>query len=223
MTRELLGRIGVVATLFCGASIVVMHVVQPELDPVDVAVSYYMNGRLGRMLGFGLVVLGFGSLALAAGLRPMPGKGRVRAGLGLLVVWAIGAIIGGLFPPDPYGQWDRPPSVAGMIHGVAGLLAFLAFSPAAWLLSRDTSTWTSNTGPARALAPLAGLSLLALLVQFVCMAPVFADRAPYALGLVERLLLALNLGWIGTASWIVARGAAISSPPGSARGHRAAG
>ena len=222
MPRELLGRIGVVATLLCGATIVLMHVVQPGLDPVDVAVSYYMNGRLGGVLGSGLVVLGFGSLALAAALRPMPVKGRARAGLWLLVVWAIGAIIGGLFPPDPYGQWDRPPSVPGMIHGVAGLLAFLAFSPAAWLLSRDTSTWTLNSGPARALAPLAALSLLALVVQFVCMAPVFADRPPYALGLVERLLLALNLGWVGTASWIVAHATAISSP-GSARGHRAAG
>jgi hypothetical protein len=26
--------------------------------------------------------------------------------------------------------------------------------------------------------------------------PVFANRAPYALGLVERVLLALNVGWL---------------------------
>ena len=204
MAQETLGRIGVVATVACGAAIVLMHVVQPDMDPVDVAVSYYMNGRLGRVLGFGLVVLGIGSLALAAGIRALLGDARPRAGLWLFALWAIGAILGGIFPPDPYGQWDRPPSVPGMIHGVAGIVAFLAFSPGAWLLSKGVSTWTANGAPARMLAPLAGLSLLVLLLLFVCMAPVFADRPPFALGLVERVLLALNLGWIGIASWIVA-------------------
>jgi hypothetical protein len=204
VAQETLGRIGVVATVACGAAIVLMHVVQPDMDPADVAVSYYMNGRLGWVLGLGLVVLGIGSLALAAGIRALLGDARPRAGLWLFALWAIGAIIGGIFPPDPYGQWDRPPSVPGMIHGVAGIVAFLAFSPGAWLLSKAVSTWTANGAPARMLAPLAGLSLLVLLLLFVCMAPVFADRPPFALGLVERVLLALNLGWIGIASWIVA-------------------
>jgi len=53
---------------------------------------------------------------------------------------------------------------------------------------------------------LAGLSLLVLLAFFVCLVPVFADRPPFALGLVERVLLALNLGWVAVASSIVAGG-----------------
>jgi len=118
------------------------------------------------------------------------------AGLWLLVVWAIGAIMGGLFPPDPPGHWDEPPSVSGMIHGVVALIALLAFSPAAWLLSRRLAVLPHKRLNARLLESLAILSALCLLTFFVCLMPVFANRAPYALGLVERVLLALNVGWL---------------------------
>ena len=190
----------------CAAAIVLMHVVQPTLNPVDVAVSYYMNGRLGVVLGIGLVALGIGSLSLAAGLRATFGRGRANAGLWLLLVWGAGCIVGGIFPPDPYGQWDQPPSLPGMVHGMAGLLAFLAFSPAAWLLSRRIAAPVTTTTRPRVLKRLAGLSFLVLLTFFVCLVPVFADGPPFALGLVERVLLTLDLGWVAVASSIVAGG-----------------
>jgi hypothetical protein len=200
----MLGRIGCVGVAICAAAIVLMHVVQPTLNPVDVAVSYYLNGRRGAALGIGLVALGIGSLSLAAGLRATLDRSGAKAGWWLLVVWGVGSIVGGIFPPDPYGQWDQPPSVPGMVHGTAGLLAFLAFSPAAWLLSRRTAAHvTTATGP-RVLERLAGLSLLVLLAFFVCLVPVFAGGPPFALGLVERVLLALNLAWVAVASSIVA-------------------
>lgn len=89
----------------CAAAIVLMHVVQPTLNPVDVAVSYYLNGRLGAALGIGLVALGIGSLGLAAGLRATLDRSGANAGWWLLVVWGGGCIVGGIVPPDPYGQW----------------------------------------------------------------------------------------------------------------------
>ena len=188
----------------CSASIVLMHLVQPALSPVDVAVSYYMNGRLGPALGIGLVALGIGSLSLAAGFRAVTGGTAPGAGFWLLLVWAAGCVAGGLFPPDPYGHWDQPPSTAGMIHGMAGVLAFLAFSPAAWLLSKRIEGGPAADARPRLLARLAGLSLLVLLAFFVCLAPVFADRAPFALGLVERVLLGVNVGWVAMASSTIA-------------------
>jgi hypothetical membrane protein len=201
-----LGTAAVAATLLFSAIVLFMHAVQPELSVIDMAVSYYMNGRLGWVFGFGLVVLGLGSLALASALRGRLADRRARVGVWLLVVWAMACTIGGIFPPDPPGHWDQPPSAAGMIHGVAGVLAFPALSAAAWLLSRSIGGALPGTGAARALGHLAAISIITLLTFFVCLAPAFADRPPYALGLVERVLVAVDAGWLGLAALLVARG-----------------
>jgi len=177
-----LARASLVCVGLFASSVIVMHVVQPELSPVHMAVSYYMNGRLGWMLGAGLVLLGLGSLALAFAVRT---RARSKAGWCLLTVWGVGAIVGGIFPPDPPNHWDEPSSVSGMIHGVAAMIAFLAFPFGAWLLSR--------TIVERALAISC---VVALVVFFFCLAPVFANRPPHVLGLIERLLLVLYLAWL---------------------------
>jgi hypothetical membrane protein len=180
-----------------------LHIVQPELGPVDDAISYYMNGAVGRVLGAGLVALGLGSLALSRALRE-----RSRAGALLLALWGVGAILGGIFPPDPRGQWDRPPSISGMIHGGAAMLAFVAFPIAAWLLSRNV----------RRLRALAAICAILLGVFFACLAPVFRNHAPYSLGLVERILIACYLAWIVVAARSIgtASPAVPVHPPGSA-------
>lgn len=62
---------------FAGAA-VFMHVVQPDLSPVDEAVSKYVNGQLGSILGARLVLIGLGSLALLSALRQLLGALLVR-------------------------------------------------------------------------------------------------------------------------------------------------
>jgi hypothetical membrane protein len=176
------------------ASVVFMHAAQPELSPVDMAVSYYMNGRLGWVLGVGLVSLGTGSLSLAVGLRRL--LARRGAGVWLLVVWGLGCIICGVFPPDPPGHWDEPSSASGMIHGNVAMVAFVALPAAAWLLSGKVAALAEMSAAIRLLRPLAILCAAALVVFFVCLAPVFANRPPYALGFVERVLIVLYCGWL---------------------------
>ena len=187
------------------AAVAMMHLVQPEFNPVDVAVSYYMNGRLGWLLGAGLIAFGAGSLSLAVALRRALAPMRAGAGLWLLAIWGVGAIVGGIFPPDPYGQWDQPPSVSGLIHGGSALVAFVAFPPAVWLLSRRLSAHPAFASRARLLAWLAGLSALSLIVFFFCLAPVFQGGAPLALGLVERVVLAAYVAWLVVATVSVLR------------------
>ena len=195
------------------ASVGLMHVVQPELSPVEMAVSYYMTGRLGWALGAGLIFLGFASLSLVLGLRHSLMAGGAGAGLWLLVVWAFGVIICGLFPPDPPGHWDEPPSVSGMIHGVVAMIALLAFSPAAWLLSRRLGRLPNQRLETRVLEFLAILCTLCLLAFFVSLYPVFDNRAPYALGFVERVLLALNVAWLVKAAVTLPRCSQIVDAP----------
>jgi Protein of unknown function (DUF998) len=188
--------------LFVAAALL-MHFVQPELDPIQMAVSYYMNGRLGWVLGIGLVAMGIGSLSIAWGLHLMLDRRGLGVGVWLLVVWAIGCIVGGIFPPDPPGHWDQPASLSGTIHGLAGVLAFLAFSPAAWLLSRRIAASPQMVVAPRVLRQLAVLCAISLLAFFVCLAPAFSNRAPYALGLVERVLVALYVAWLVATALII--------------------
>ena len=202
--RLTLRRAEVLGTALCAVSIGIVHIAQPELDPIDVAVSYYLNGRWGWVLGVGLVSMGVGSLHLAAELKTVLGLRRTDAGWSLLVIWGVGAIVGGIFPPDPYGRWDQPASMSGLIHGLAGVLAFIAFPPAAWLLSRQLAIQIKGRAQDRALGVLAGLSVLCLVLFVGCLAPVFVNRPPFVLGLVERALIGVNLGWLAVASLIVA-------------------
>ena len=192
MTRARLSLAGVGVFVL---TVALMHVVQPRFNPVDVAVSYYLNGRLGWLLGAGLIAFGAGSLSLAVALRHALAPMRAGAGLWLLAIWGVGAIVGGIFPPDPYGQWDQPPSLSGMIHGGSALVAFVAFPPAAWLLSRRLAVHPAFATRAGLLQGLAGLSAGSLIVFFFCLAPVFQDRPPFALGLVERVVLVIYVAW----------------------------
>ena len=180
------------------AAVALMHVLQPELSPLDDAVSYYMNGPSGWILAVGLVALGMGSFALLAALRPLLVSTGSRWGWWCLAVWAAGATIGGIFPPDPRGHWGKPPSLSGMIHANAAMLAFLAFPVAAMLLSGPIERVFKRRLPVlRGLAVASGLTLL---IFFVCLAPVFTHHAPHYLGLAERVLLAAYVGWLGVAS-----------------------
>jgi hypothetical protein len=169
-------RVGV---LVFGLCTLILHFVQPELSITDDAVSYYMNGWMGRLLSAGLVAMGLGSVVLALRLRGV-------GGWVWIALWGIGVVIGGLFPPDPRGHWDRPPSVAGMVHGVAALIAFVSLPVGAVLVSRKVR---------RGLG-LAVTSVVLLVVFFACLAPVFMNRPPVALGLVERMLLGALMGWL---------------------------
>ena len=126
-----------------------LHFSQPRLDPMREAVSYYVHGRSGWALTVGLVALAVGSAALtidvARGLR------GGRAGVACLALWSVGVFLGGVFPADPPGNWSRPPSAAGAVHGIAAMVALAVLPVAALLLSRafrrDPRWQRSSGGP----------------------------------------------------------------------------
>jgi hypothetical protein len=197
-------RAGIGLVLLFGGCAVTMHVVQPELSPVDDAMSYYMNGRLGWVFGLGLVALGTGSLCIAYALHALHALTGQRLGSVLFVLWGCGAVVGGLFAPDPRGHWDEPPSLSGVIHGGAAMVALMAFPAAAVLLSRRLASSPATFGASRLLRPVAWLSAASLLAFLLCLAPaIVANRAPYVLGLVERVLMLAYMIWIVAAAMSV--------------------
>jgi hypothetical protein len=182
-------------------AILALHWLQPGLDPLDEAVSYYVHGAQGWLPTVGLIGLGLGSLALTAGLAQSVDGPGARVGCWCLAVWSLGALLGGIFPTDPPGNWSKPPSTAGLIHGNAALLAFVALPVAAILLERalrHDPRWRRAVGILRALAIAAATSLIAFLTS---LSTVFLSPGPPTLlGLTERILLTVYAAWLGAAS-----------------------
>jgi hypothetical protein len=195
--------IGGVGVFFLSATL--MHWIQPDLSPVDDAVSYYMNGPFGWILGLGLVSIGLASLAELAAIRQVVGvSSAAKWGSICLVIWGAGCVIGGIFPPDPRGHWGEPPSIAGLIHANVAIAAFLAFPAGSILLSGPLQESTRT----RHLRPLAYVSAISLAAFIVSLAPVFSHHAPRWLGLSERVVLIAYLSWLVAAASAILKGAA---------------
>jgi hypothetical protein len=199
------GRLGqgvLAAVAGFAGSVTALHAAQPELDPLTEAVSYYVHGTSGEWLTVSLLVLGLGSLALARLLRRTyegAGAGIVSGGV---AVWGCGLVVGAAFPADPRGSWSGPPSVAGLVHGGAALLAFLALAAAALTLARGLRADPAWRPAGRSLVPLGVACVLGLAGFFASLWPTLgAERPPVLLGLTERLLLAAYSAWL----WASAR------------------
>ncbi|MBW4701123.1 MULTISPECIES: DUF998 domain-containing protein [unclassified Micromonospora] len=113
----------------------VADLINPDWSPVETMISHYVHAPHGGWL----VPLGTLSMAVASGTLTWLAAGYTRGGrtgLALLGVWTVGLLVAGVFPTDPPGQWDQPPSIAGTLHGIAALLAFTTLPVAAAVLSR---------------------------------------------------------------------------------------
>lgn len=174
-----------------------LHFLQPELSIRDGAVSYYVHGSQGWLLTVGLLALGLASLALTASL-PSTTKGPgAWPGRWLLGAWSLGVLVGGIFPADPAGHWDAPPSLAGMIHGGVAMVAFVALPIAALLLAKSFRRDPRWLQAAPLLSRLAQATALGLLLFFASLLPVFVRPGPpVLLGVTERLFLALCVAWL---------------------------
>ncbi|TRV77008.1 DUF998 domain-containing protein [Streptomyces sp. 130] len=176
-----------------------LEMLNPEYDLVSETLSRYVHGTAGWLLPAALLAVGAASAVLVVRL----GAGTGRAGRAALVVWTGAIMVAGLFPADPPGHWSRP-SLSELVHGNAAFLAFAALPTAAVLL-RGTlaarrpalrtalSTLTVVSGTATA-------ALAVLLVDVMDGGPSLGlGGAPTLVGLVERLVLAADFGWIALA------------------------
>jgi hypothetical membrane protein len=138
------------------------------------------------------------SLAIAGALyRTVRLDGRTRAGLALLVTWAICSGLLAFFADDPEGT---PVTGSGVVHVVLALIAFTCITIGAILISaslRSDPAWR----PAARL--LLAVSVAGALAYLVLGAPHKHYHAPS--GLYERIFLGLELLWMAVAAIAIAR------------------
>ena len=99
------------------ATLVALHLLRADVSPLSQGISHYGNGSWILPIANG--VLGVGGLALVLGLAlGVAPAGRSVTGLVLLGLWSAAQLITACFPIDAPGA---PPTLAGTIHGLAGL------------------------------------------------------------------------------------------------------
>lgn len=201
-------RVAFDAVIFalCGYPVasVAADLMNPHWSPVERMVSYYVHARAGWLVTVALLSLSVASAVLLrlAVHRTQGG----RAGLWLLGTWTIAVLLGGVFPVDPYGQWDRPPTPAGVVHGLAGLIAFVSLPTAAVALTRTwrrDPRWPPVTRPLIVATVVTTTTFLAWLVAFIDVQSgpsLSAGRWESLVGLAERLMLWSYVAWLAIAA-----------------------
>jgi hypothetical protein len=176
----------------------------PRWSPVETMVSHYVHGRAGWLITVALLSLAAASAVLLRLAATRTHGGRL--GLGLLGVWTGAVALGAVFPADPYGQWDRPPTPAGMVHGAAAMVAFVALPAAAVILTRAWRRDPRWRPVARALTVAARLTVTTLAALTVAFADVLGGPSlaagPWAslVGLAERVALGSYVAWLAIAA-----------------------
>ena len=138
------------------------------------------------------------SLAIAGALyRVVRLDGRARAGLALLVTWAVCSGLLAFFADDPEGT---PQHGSGVVHLVLAFIAFTAIAIGAILIS---ASLMSDPAWRPAASGLLAISVAGAVAYLLLGATLKHHHSPD--GLYERIFLGLELLWIAVAAISIAR------------------
>ncbi|MEU6106468.1 DUF998 domain-containing protein [Streptomyces flaveolus] len=176
-----------------------VETLNPEYDLVSETLSRYVHGTAGWLLPTALLAVGAASAVLVVRL----GAGTRRPGRATLVVWTAGILVAALFPADPPGHWSRP-SLSELVHGNAAFLAFAALPTAAVLLRGTLAARRPGLRAALNALTMASVTVTVALAVFLVDVmdggpSLGLGGAPTLIGLVERLALTADFGWIALA------------------------
>jgi hypothetical protein len=209
-TIRMLGTTGIVGVLVFAATGLLMHVVQPDLNPLERLGSDYVHGRLGWVFVLGFVAIGVGVWALAAGVwrLAVDGGRRSMAAACALGTSGVAFIVTGIVETDPLGPDGLPMrTLAGHVHNVASFVAFAGVIAAAAVLSTQfarTPGWERQGRVTRVFTWTMAMAFVATAI---------AGPGALLAGLVQRLFVAILLTWLVLLGIWLRRG---SSVPGHA-------
>ncbi|MFF8598133.1 DUF998 domain-containing protein [Streptomyces sp. NPDC015232] len=197
-----------VAFTLIGIGVLAMAAVEtlnPGYDTVGETLSRYVHGTAGWLLPAALLAVGAASVVLATRLGTGSRRaGRAgRAGRAAVTAWTVGILVAAVFPADPPGHRSRP-SLSELVHGNAAFLAFAALPTAAVLLRGTLAA--RRPGLRTALNALTAASIVSTVALAVFLVDVMdggpslgLGGAPTLVGLVERIVLAADFGWVALA------------------------
>lgn len=192
--------------------VLVLHVLNPQMNPVRVPISAYVTGYAGFLMTLAFLARALGELLLVAGLA-LDTTRRSRSWTGLVLLTGAAlcsflvALVPGLMAAFVAGGFQNASLLT--IHSVSALLGFtsLALASLFWSASlRRDARWRSSAS----VSLLLGLLVLLSLLGFLALPK---SRA----GLTERGLEVWIVCWLGFVAWrlFVQNGESIerASPP----------
>lgn len=160
VTRSMLGW-GVVAGPFYLVFALTLALTRPGFDLSRHALSLLTLGENGWLQTLNFALTGIMVMVAGVGIwRAITGRGRVAGAL--VIAAGLAIALAGVFRPDPMGNF--PPgseaafTMSGVLHLVVGLVEFVTFAVAAFLLG---PVWSKVAGGVIALAFVAGAALSA--------------------------------------------------------------
>jgi hypothetical protein len=199
---------------FAGAAMFVvllaaLHLIKPELDPSLHFVSEYAIGDYGWMMGLAFLSFALSYAALFMALRSQVRTRAGRVGLALLLVSAVGLIMGSMFATDPISASDEARTTSGKLHSVGGTIGIVmpfAAALVSWGLTRNRA-WSLAREP---LLWSAGLAVLGFLVSVVSLGALLSQSngsfGPDVLvGWPNRLEILAYTVWPMVVAWCAVR------------------
>ncbi len=186
-------RLAIAGLCAFALSALALHLLRPDLDPVERQMSFYLIGPWGPLLQAAYAALAVAMVCLAWGLyRAAPASARSAAPL---LVFALAAAS---LTTTAYARTDMPGvdrTLEGLVHGLSAQAAFLLATTGLVLqalrLHRDPA-WRAQ---ARWLLPWA----------LACFAAVWmlALWRELPRGLAQKTVIAMIVAWLGTTAWLL--------------------
>jgi hypothetical membrane protein len=177
---------------------VLLAFLRPQYSLLYNAESDYGRGPWYWVMDINFLLRCALSLAIAGALyRTVRLDGRTRAGLALLVTWAICSGLLAFFADNPEGM---PLTGSGIVHLVLAFIAFTCITIGAILIS---ASLISDPAWRRAAPVLLAISIAGALACLILGTANKHHHAPG--GLYERIFLGLELLWMAVAAIAIAR------------------
>ena len=199
-------RAGMVAPIVFYAVMIVLGQLTPGYDALSRFGSELSLGRLGPIMIANFILLGICEIAFAVWLRQVIGPQRSgRLGAAMVGVAGVAFVVAGVFVTDPQGT--VPPTTHGILHVVAALLLFPLAMPTAGLAMARRFRHHQ-----RGFAFYSAITAVATPVLFIA-----TFLSGDMLGLMERILIGVDLLWLAVLARQASRFRPVSDPEAGAR------
>lgn len=193
-------------------TLVLVHLLRPDLDPSWRPVSEYALGAYGWLMTLAFACWGLGPIALALAIRGAAATRGAKVGVGLLILGGVGPLLAAVFPMDPLLTPPAPMTRSGTVHAASAVLGDLVPIGALVLsnaLTRPQGPWVGARKTVRASAWVTFGLLVAATAAMAALMPESGQLGPdVKVGwLMRAFILACN-GWVAVGAWAALRSSA---------------
>lgn len=191
--RRTLGSIVIGGVVWFVAAIAILHLLRPDVDALARVTSEYAVGPYGALMMSAYIVFAISLASLGVGLAgTFPRRGAAGAGIGLLLLAAVGVGTAAFFPVDVGAS--TPVTATGWVHRFAAIVAFASMATAALVLARPFRRHPDW----HAVARLGVVTGVVGLLGFAAIQLFLLERGLG--GAAQRLVLVLVVAWMVAAA-----------------------